>query len=572
MCGVCYNSAMQDKYQRLLNKWCDALVRAQVTEEGSELFGSFRCDSCGFSHGRADNAVYPLVACYVSSGEEKYLTAARRLLVFRKKLEQPSGAMINDFTSPWQGITAFSAINLLKTLYHFGDKLPKDFRREVDSIARRAASWVRDNLVVGFPAYINYYCAAALADALYSVLYHDEVAGEKARELLAYALPLFTENGLLAGEGKPHDDKSPKGCHPIDIGYIAEESLPCLIHAAALLQDEEAKKALSAHAKKLLDFMLPDGGWDNSFGVRNNKWTYYGSRTSDGCIGAFAALGGSDPLFAEAAERTYEILQKCTHEGLLYGGPDYYESGQKPCIHHTFCHASALADAIQYGIKEPQKRIPLPIERAGIWIKHYPEIDTYKIRAGRYLSTLTAYDYATHNYARGAAHAGGGTLSLLYKEGVGPIVAGSVYDYILTEPNNMQLPTGPHATLLLRAEYEKDGVKYATCLDTAATPKVTEEDGGVTATVRAKFVSTEHEMAEEGLSATFLYRFTERGVTLTVNAVKAGVRLVIPIIRGTARVNANADYHKRPIFFLTGGFAAEEYTFDLSADVTVTIE
>ena len=563
---------MADKYQRLLIEWCDALLCAEVKASG-ELFGSFRCDSCGFSHGRADNAVYPLSTCYVLTGEERYLVAAKDLLVFRKKLEQPSGAMINDFTSPWQGITAFSAINLMKTLYYLGDKLPEDFTREVDDCARRAAIWVRDNLTVGFPAYINYYCAAALSNALYYVLYHDDVAKQRAKELMAYCLPLFTKSGLLAGEGKPHDDKSPKGCYPIDVGYVAEESLPCLIHAAALLKDEEAASALAKHAKNLLDFMLPDGGWDNSFGVRNNKWSYYGSRTSDGCIGAFAALRARDPLFHEAAERTYTILKRCTHNGLLYGGPAYYESGQKPCVHHTFSHAAALADAIHEGIDTPKERLALPLEREVAGVKYYPEIDTYKIRMGGYLATLTAYDYATHNYGRGAAHAGGGTLSLLYKDGVGAIIAGSVYDYILTEPNNMQLPTGnvQHATLLLRAEYEKDGVKYATCLDKAPVVEVKRQGGFVTATVQARFVDPLSQRAESERTATFYYRFSDKGVTLTVKAVEGKVRLVIPIVKGSARVESDNRYHKRDIFFLTGGFAADEYSFDLKEDVTLTI-
>ena len=32
-----------------------------------------------------------------------------------------------------------------------------------------------------------------------------------------------------------------------------------------------------------MDDLKLDGGWDNSFGTRNNKWTYWGNRTSDGC-------------------------------------------------------------------------------------------------------------------------------------------------------------------------------------------------------------------------------------------------------------------------------------------------
>ena len=127
---------------------------------------------------------------------------------------------------------------------------------------------------------------------------------------------------------------------------------------------------LTKNARKLLDFMLPDGGWDNSFGVRNNKWTYYGSRTSDGVIGAFSELGKRDAIFIETAERTYEILHNCTHGGKLYGGRYYYENGQPACIHHTFCHACALADAIRAGITQPKDRIALPCDERGIGYRY----------------------------------------------------------------------------------------------------------------------------------------------------------------------------------------------------------
>ena len=564
---------MADKYQNLLIEWCDCLLKSQITEDGSEFFGGFRCESCHFPHGRADNAVYPFVCAYALTGDKKYLTGAENTLVFRKKLTLPSGAVQNDFTSPWQGITAFSAIGLLKTLLYFGDKLPPALKGKIEGCAQSAARWVYENMVLGFPAYINYYCAASLVNALYAKLYGGEQYILRAKELFRYCLGLFTPNGLLAGEGKPHDDRSPKGCLAIDIGYVAEESLPCLIHAAALLEEEEALATLTKHATELLDFMLPDGGWDNSFGVRNNKWTYYGSRTSDGCIGAFALLAKREPIFAEAAERTFEILKKCTASGFLYGGPHYLKNGQKPCVHHTFCHASALADAIREGITETA-RFPLPCDEQTTGYKYYPELNTYKIRVGRYLATLTGYDFATHNQAKGAAHASGGSLSLLWKEGAGAVIAGSVYEYKLTEPNNMQPPTGEtrHATLIPRAEYEKNGVKYATCLDKSPEIAVHVEEGGVTATVKARFCNVESQLPEDkDLVAEFRYRFTAEGVTVTVKKLNENIRFLLPIVEGAGKIETNSPFDASPIFFLTGGFGAKEYAFPLGEEVTVTI-
>ena len=563
---------MENKYQKLFIEWCDGLLRAQITDEESPFYGGFACRSCAFPHGRADNAVYPFVYAFTLTGKREYLDAAERLFVFRKKLTLPSGAVQNDFSSPWQGITAFSAIGLLKTLLYFKDVLPPSFREKVETCALESARWVHTNMVVGYPAYVNYYCAAALVNALYACLYGDEAYRARAEELLAYCLNLFTPNGLLAGEGKPHDDRSPKGCLPIDIGYVAEESLPCLVHAAALLRDDSALAALTAHAEKLLDFMLPDGGWDNSFGVRNNKWTYYGSRTSDGVIGAFAYLAKRNPLFESAVKRTFDVLNRCTADGLLYGGPHYFKKGQQPCVHHTFCHVCALADALREGITETPRR-SLPCDEKSVGYKFYPELNTYKIRAGGYAATLTGYDYATHNYSKGAAHAGGGTLSLLYKEGAGAMIAGSVFEYIQTEPNNMQLPVGEvtHATLLVRAEYEKDGVRYATCLDKDPEMTVFAEDGGVTAVVKARFYAISTQAPDGTLCAEFRYRFTPEGVTIGVKKINETVRFVLPVVENSGAVKTENRFEKRPVFFLTGGFAAEEYSFPLDQEVLLTI-
>ena len=272
------------------------------------------------------------------------------------------------------------------------------------------------------------------------------------------------------------------------------------------------------------------------------------------------------------AERTFDILEKCTHKGLLHGGMQYFENHQPPCIHHTFCHAAALADALRADVLGNRARRPLPCDEEGVWHKYYPEIDTYKIRAGRYLATLTGYDYATYTYSNGAAHAGGGTLSLLYKNGAGAMIAGSVYEYLRTEKNNMQFPAGDkrHATLLMRAEYEKDGRRYATCLDKSPVISVKKEGDAVTATVRARFFSAETQAPENDLLyADIAYRFTPNGVTIEVKKLDENVKFILPLIAGEMRTE-NA-FTKEPVFFLTGGFAAEEYAFSLAEDLRITL-
>ncbi len=559
-----------NKYKCLLKEWCDYLVSRQQED------GGFSCEACETIHGRADNAIFPLVFMYSETKDFRYLNCAEKLLLFRKNFEHSDGAVQNDYGSQWKGITVFSAINLYKTLHFFSEVLPENFRKNLEEKFRNSCNWVYENIVDGFRANINYYAAASAVNAMCGEYFYEEKFTIRAKNLLDYCMKNFTENGLITGEGQPHNFTTKKGCFPVDIGYNLEESFPCLVDTAEILNDEKVLKKLSAYGKEFLMFMLPDGGWDNSFGSRNNKWTYYGSRTSDGCIGAFTRLGKFDPVFYEAAERTFEILSACTHNGALYGGRFYKENGQPPCVHHTFCHAVALADALCAGLHELQSRLKIPCETMKNGYKYFKELDTYKIRAGKWLATVTAYDFSTYTYNRGAAHSSGGALSLLYHQDYGAVVAGSVYEYKLTEPFNMQNPTDEvnHRTLIPRAEYKKDGKNYATCLDGNAQIVATESDGKIFVKVKSKFVCVEEKCAEnDELFAEFFYEFSDEKIAIsaTINQQKSDINFVLPIIKNTAKISTENSFKKEEIFFLTGGFSADEFTFKMNEKITVSI-
>ena len=93
----------------------------------------------------------------------------------------------------------------------------------------------------------------------------------------------------------------------VDLGYNVEESLQSLVLYGLLEQDEEVlatvTKALTTHA----EFMLPDGAWDNSWGTRSYKWTYWGSRTSDGCQAAICVAGGPPSGVRHGGDQKFSI-------------------------------------------------------------------------------------------------------------------------------------------------------------------------------------------------------------------------------------------------------------------------
>lgn len=567
-----------NKYEKLLYDWSVNILDSQIKDRRNEMFGGLNCRACAHLHGRADNGVFPLAYEYVRTGEKRFLDGAKALLVFRENFMHPDGSVQNDFESEWKGITVFSAICLYKTLYYFEKSLPEDFVNTVETYFKSSAEWVHDNIKIGFRANINYYAASAAVNAFYSKRYNNDGYAQSAKEMLSYCMSNFTENGILGGEGQPHGCRTEKGCMAVDIGYNAEESLPCLVDAAETLGDGEALNRLIKYSENMLEFLLPDGAWDNSFGVRNNKWTYYGSRTSDGSLAMFTKLGKYDRSFLSAAQKVFSALESCTVRGRLYGGRDYEKLGQPDCIHHVFCHAVSLAEALLCGLGDAETT-HTAAENGNTAFKYYPEIDTYKISAGKYLATVTAYDYSTYTYTNGAAHSSGGALSLLYKTGVGPVIAGSVYEYRLTEKNNMQNVAGDVmcSSLIPRAEYEKNGEKYATCLDGNAKMQIETGDSSITVRAVSGFVRVSDKSAEDAsLRANSEYVFSDDGVavTISVNEEKSGLSFILPVVTGSAEIETGNSFTVRRVFFPSGGFEADEYTFPINGngEIKVTIK
>lgn len=575
-------------YEELLKNWCDELIRLQIRGYGAPHDGGFLCPACTAVHGRADNAVLPFIYVYDMTGEEKYLTAAKEVVRFQTRLMLPGGEILNDSNNPWKGITVFSLMMFYHTLTAFKTALPADFSALLEARLGTMGDWAHENIVPGFGTNINYYAAAAACNAMTGTYFDKSEHLVRARQMLDYCMERFTENGLLVGEGYPHDEVTKRGCKPVDIGYNVEESVPCLVEAAEILGDEESLKKLAALSVKCLDFMLPDGAWDNSFGCRNNKWTYYGSRTSDGAATSLIKLSKYEPVLMEAALRNLELIERCSDGKQLYGGLEYKKLGQEACSHHLFSHGAGLTEALM-AMKEKSAesgetaadevveskgeagelsfgRGKLPYEDRGDEVKHYPEIDTYVIRKNGFIGTVTGYDYKTYTWKNGAAHASGGALSLLYHPAVGPVIAGSTYEYKQTEPLNMQYPMGAraHRTLIVRGEIEQNGAVYTTCLDPDSEITVTEKEEDVTVVVKAAFADLDGVAAEgtrfaEPARADITYRFLKECVEISFRS-DLPAKWILPVREDTMTVSCVQETSVEPIYYLAGGFAMNEYT------------
>ncbi len=563
-------ACIRDEYYQLLKEWLDALLTCLIDDPAHpSLDGAVLCPACTAVHGRCHEAVYPLLAMADLSRDTKYLNAARKLFRWSAYMLCDDGSLYNDSQSEWNGITVFSAVSLLKALRYHGHLLTADEKAAWEARTLTLAGWLLRGITPEGRFNINYIAANAAAMALAGRYFRQDAMLAQAKRLADCAFRHITENGLVYGEGSLNRNATPRGGCAVDAGYNVEETLPSLFEYAEAAGDEEALALVRKAARAHLDLMLPDGGWDNSFGSRNFKWTYWGSRTADGCQALMNALGKSEPLFAEAAYRNLLLYKRCT-DGLLYGGPHYQRHGELPCVHHAFCHAKALAQALDEGIAEFE-RAALPSDEPER-VKYYPEIETGRFACGDWRMTVCAGDFL---YMKGG-HASGGAVTLLWHRAYGPVIAAANTDYSLKEPHNQQLTRRKklQGSVCPRLEKKIGGTVYSQAYDLAASVSVTPCPDRVQVRVTGALRDISHQASPGGEAYAFTYALSERGLSvkggITAGA-KTGASFFLPIvcpagsppavsgqsvlIGGRLRVESStAVEYQGPVFNLAPGF------------------
>lgn len=462
----------------LLVVWSDAMIRDQINNPNNlELHGALYCHACKKIHGRCMDAVYPFLCLADKTGNEKYLNAAINVMKWSENVSMPDGSWtVIPNPNSWKGITVFGAIALGEALHYHGHVLPENIKEKWTIRLKAAANFVYENFTIEY-SHINYAFTAVYALNFLGRFFNNQNFIAKSKVLASEVPNWLTEpNKLIFGEDKPADKKSKKGLLPVDLGYNVEETLNGLVQYAILEEDEEFLQLLEISLESHLEFMLPDGAWDNSWGTRQNKWSYWGSRTCDGCQPAFALMAKRNPVFGTATILNTELLEKCTVNGLLSGGLHYKSHGVKPCIHHTFSHAKSLAFLLdnknRIGNLNKGKTIPRGIADG---FKHYPEIDVWLAARGAWRATISSYDNIfKKEYSQQAT---GGALAVLWHEKVGLLFAASMAEYILAEVNNQQEQPAEDFTITPRIERVVDGVCYTNIQDLKARVNVSDKNG-----------------------------------------------------------------------------------------------
>lgn len=545
---------MKQRAYNLMKRWCDKLLTYEIRLPDPNVDSGLICPACHVIHGRFADLVYPLATLWAKTGDDRYISAAERYIDFTERnLRRSDGSYRNDLGNDWRGITAFSAMAIGDTLLEFGGRLPEALREKWTGIFERLSDFTLRYFDT-FTPNINYYAGASAELALaYKLLGKPEYL-DKANHWEKFCRGRFDENGLFYGEIHGIDFVSERGCRGIDMGYDLEESLPLLLRHAVLTEDGGKLAFYKARLLDHFEFLLPDGAIDNSFGTRQNKWTYWGSRTSDGLLEGLA-LVLDEPVFARAAERVLSLWEKCTSDDLL-SMPMSEDAGEPTCLHHSFCHAKALAALVnsETMIADGSKAL-LPLESAK-GIKAFQNGNLLTVSVGGWRATFSSIDIACY---RGSDNSGG-SMTLLWNERTGPVCASTMDSYIPSEPLNMQYLRRAESSPCMTPHLVINGRRTVT----DKTAKLSQDGRRITASGDGWSSGDDGSSRDDWSSRhdwSVVYDFTPDSLGITVKAKKA--KFVLPIICDKKTPAALAAFGER----LTVGSLTVESDKPLRADV-----
>jgi len=422
---------------KLLEQWCQGLVAHQTYSPDNKIsHGGIYSPGDDAYLGRSADSIFPLLWMAKHTGDHKYVESAKLVYAWEQNncWSEELGCWFNNPKMPdsWKGITVFAAMTKYEAIVYYPELLGEETIKEWKARLYRASEYLYQTLDINF-GNINYPAFGTLAFYSLGMLFDEPRYIKRAEDLADGLLPYFTADGLFFGEGTRAPNEH--GQYPIDLGYNVEESLPALALYARLTEQGFVRQSIEVQKGAHLEFMLPNGGWDNSWGTRNFKWTLWGSRTSDGCHPGYYALANEEPVFAEAVYRNLKCLEDSTYDNLLHSGPHEFIEGIPPSMHHTFNHAKALVNLLL--TKEPD--IPysdniLPREKV-YGTKKFDSINTIIFSKGSWRGTVTAYNMDYRGRING--HASGGALTLLYHMHNDIVSAASMTEYQRWERFNM---------------------------------------------------------------------------------------------------------------------------------------
>lgn len=539
------DKSLRNDAEKLLMEWVDTLLTYQCEGLHPALDGGFLCPACARIHGRIGDTVLPLMYLADKTGDDKYLLAAKKLMKWMENVHRPDGSWMNDVhVSDWSGTTVFAAIALYEAVHYHGHLLDDSTCNHWKKQLLEAGEFMMKNPQMYSRRMqgnmkrlnnVNYSASVTYALQALGEMFNRPDFKEEARIVASDLKKFFTVNDFfLYGEGPKIWTPTKNGCLPVDLGYNIEESLPNLAYYALMVNDRELLSIVECSMNTHLEFMLPDGAWDNSWGTRSFKWTYWGGRTSDGFMGGYYAMAEQHPEYLEAIRRNIRLLKKSTNNGLLHAGRDYQASGIPACIHHTFGHAKALTAFLELPpLKAPQYK-SLPRDNA-YGVKYFQDIRTWLVAEGPWRSTCTGFDA---EYKVKGTHPMGGAVSLLWHEQAGPVFAATTNRYALIEAPNMQSNSRKYIMSgTPRVEMVQYGTIYSNLDDLDTDIVYTQEKDKHRFHINTHLVDADQQTPVQGaFPVTLDYVYSKQGMSIVVDYCPLTACLVLPVIAAPSEV------------------------------------
>ena len=540
----------------LVEEWCDGMIKMQINNPSNlDEHGALGCPSCSHIHGRCMDAVYPFLYMADKTGDAKYTNAAKLVMMWAENnVSQANGAWtVIKNPKSWKGITVFGAIALAEALHYHGHVLDSATKTAWTERLEKAGQYIYKTFTISFTN-INYGGTAIYGLDLIGDVIGNTAFKEKSKTLAGQVKEYFTKNeGLLFGECKPDSKKlSAKGLQGVDLGYNVEETLNSIVMYALKTKDEELLNIVTKSLNSHLEFMLPDGAWDNSWGNRMYKWSYWGSRTCDGSQPAFGMMAHINSAFGTAAVKNTELLKRCTADGLIHGGPHFISAGIAPCIHHTFTHAKPLTSLLDHWDHLPEINTNTKLPRTTAdGLTYFKDLDVHLFARGDWRGTVSAYD-AEYHYKYDYRQASGGALGVLYHNKVGLLCAASMAVYHLVEKNNQQVQPGKDIALTPRIETFKDEVWYTNLYDLPATVKSKDINGEIELLANVQLKDVHRKVVEQTASKfEITYKNTIDAMKIEVQtnqAITNPTAFVLPIVSQSAEKITKVSANKITIF------------------------
>ncbi|MDO9255647.1 MAG: hypothetical protein Q7U54_09055 [Bacteroidales bacterium] len=522
------NDTLSVYAKETLLKLNSALLNFQNKNKADKDFGAIYCTHCNLYHTRAAEAVFPFAYEYKLTGNKEKLKSAIDLGRWLIKQQKPTGEWV-ETPEDWTGTSTDQLLMLILAYPIISKELTKHEQAEWLQSFETAGDYlclVMNNVF----ASINY-CATTTAtlSELYKIL-PKEMYKTKAADLAHTIVAKMNPEFFIEGEGALVNDEMKYG---VDLGYNMEMSLWGLTRYALNFEDTLVLNAVRESLKNHIWFIYPNGALDGSWGIRSNKWTIYGSGTSDGCHPLLAMFSNENDQYRTAAIRNIKLLNTCiTENGLAGYGPHHAKVMKDvPCVYPTFAKAKSMAMTMLWVTEDTGEAAPIETDKPGY--KFFPSLNVAVIRTENICATITAYNYIAKEGAKSKYmhRPSGGSMSACWINGMDMFQVSSQTEYQRWEEMHFPVADGIKP-LTPRIEFNDEKGYYTNLYEFNATFQVTEQNSSVITTVYGELRNRDRQ--ESGIGYVLSHEFTDDQLTkrfkIRYETKLDAVRIIEPIV------------------------------------------